>query len=525
MVVLKVSSFEAGAIRRMFAGRGGSWNNQRMSLSLIRRLKASPESPAVDDQVGAWTYGELLERSSRIAGSLLEGQASLAGARVGLLVEPGRPWVAGLLGIWRAGGFAVPIALAHPEREIDYVLEDSEAAAALVSSQLEARLGEPARRRGVRVIGLDAALESESNRAEALPTIEESSPALLIYTSGTTGRPKGVVLSHANLRAQVESLAQAWGWSSQDRILEVLPLHHVHGIVNVVLSSLWSGASCRLFPRFDAEETWLAFEEQEPTLFMAVPTIYRRLIDAWEAADPIRREAWSEAARRLRLMVSGSAALPVPVLERWREITGHVLLERYGMSEIGMALSNPLDGERLPGTVGRPLPGVDLRLVDAAGEPIGEGASGEVEVRGAAVFDGYWRRPEATREAFRDGWFRTGDVAVREEGVYRLLGRSSVDILKTGGEKVSALEIEAVLREHPAIAECAVIGLADEQWGQRVAAAVELREGGTLDLESLRDWCKKRLAIYKVPSRLIVVEALPRNALGKVQKPRLADAF
>ena len=228
-----------------------------MSLSLIRRLKATPDAPAVDDQVGAWTYGELLECSSRIAGSLLEGQASLAGARVGLLVEPGRPWVAGLLGIWRAGGFAVPIALAHPEREIDYVLEDSEAEAALVSSQFEARLTEPARRRGVRIVELDAALES--GPAATLPTIEESSAALLIYTSGTTGRPKGVVLSHANLRAQVESLAQAWGWSAKDRILEVLPLHHVHGIVNVVLSSLWSGASCRLFPRFDAEATWRAF--------------------------------------------------------------------------------------------------------------------------------------------------------------------------------------------------------------------------------------------------------------------------
>ncbi|MEO1086848.1 MAG: AMP-binding protein, partial [Acidobacteriota bacterium] len=181
--------------------------------------------------------------------------------------------------------------------------------------------------------------------------------------------------------------------------------------------------------------------------------------------------------------------------------------------------------ERVPGFVGRPLPGVDLRIVDAAGDPLGDGEAGEVEVRGPAVFDGYWRRPDATRDAFRRGWFQTGDVAIREDGVYRLLGRSSVDILKTGGEKVSALEIEAVLREHPSIAECAVVGVADDDWGQRVAAAVELRGDDVLELEDLRSWCKERLSVYKVPSLLTVVEALPRNALGKVQKPRLAPLF
>ncbi|MEM8993477.1 MAG: acyl-CoA synthetase [Acidobacteriota bacterium] len=493
-----------------------------------RRDGAATAAPAVDDGDGVWTHAELFDASSRVASALL-AQSLAPGDRVGLLVEPGRPWVAGLLGIWRAGGFAVPIALAHPEREIAYVLDDSGAVIVLAGDAFLERLASPAEARGVRVSRIDDALGGGPGEADpdgaAPPTVDDADPALLIYTSGTTGAPKGVVLSHGNLAAQVASLERAWGWSAGDRILEVLPLHHVHGIVNVVLTSLWAGASCRLYPRFDADVVWRAFEAEAPTLFMAVPTIYGRLIRAWDAASGDDRARYSAAARRLRLMVSGSAALPVPVLERWRELTGHTLLERYGMSEIGMALSNPLDGDRVPGSVGRPLPGVDLRIGDPSGSPLGDGQSGEVEVRGPAVFGGYWRRPEATRDAFRAGWFRTGDVAVREDGIYRLLGRSSVDILKTGGEKVSALEIEAVLREHPAIAECAVVGVADDDWGQRVAAAVELRGDAPLELEALRGWCKERLSVYKVPSRLAVVEALPRNALGKVQKPRLASLF
>ncbi|MCG8462842.1 MAG: acyl-CoA synthetase, partial [Holophagales bacterium] len=373
-----------------------------------------------------------------------------------------------------------------------------------------------------------------------LPELDPDDPALLIYTSGTTGRPKGVVLRHANLAAQMASLHQAWGWSGDDHILEVLPLHHVHGLVNVVGCALWAGATCRFLPRFDAGKVWRSFVDHHPTLFMAVPTIYSRLIEAWEAAPAAERQAWSAAARRMRLMVSGSAALPVPVLERWRELTGHTLLERYGMSEIGMALSNPLLGERIAGTVGAPLPGVELRLVSAEGESVDDGEPGELEARGETVFREYWRRADATRDAFRDGWFRTGDVAVRggagqPAGVYRLLGRSSTDILKSGGEKISALEIEAVLRRHPQIADCAVVGLADELWGQRLAAAVELADGAAddgdsaerqpLTLERLRAWGRERLAPYKLPTRLLVVEALPRNALGKVQKPRVVERF
>jgi malonyl-CoA/methylmalonyl-CoA synthetase len=227
----------------------------------------------------------------------------------------------------------------------------------------------------------------------------------------------------------------------------------------------------------------------------------------------------------MRVMVSGSAALPVQTLERWREISGHTLLERYGMTELGMALSNPLHGERRPGFVGAPLPEVEVRLVDEKGIPVEAGKPGEIEVRGPNVFLEYWRRPDATRQALRDGWFRTGDTAIVEAGSYRILGRTSIDIIKTGGFKVSALEIEEELRSHPAVAECAVVGVPDAEWGERISVAVELREGSHLALEELQVWAKKRLAPYKVPRALRIVEALPRNAMGKVVKPEVLTLF
>ena len=241
-----------------------------------------------------------------------------------------------------------------------------------------------------------------------------------------------------------------------------------------------------MLPRFDANAVWERIAHGGVTLFMAVPTIYVKLIAAWDAASPERRAALSQACAKLRLMVSGSAALPVSTLERWKEISGHTLLERYGMTEIGMALSNPLRGERVPGSVGTPLPSVEVQLVGENGKPVAPGTPGEIEVRGPSVFAEYWGKPDATRDAFRDGWFRTGDTAVVENGVYRILGRTNIDILKTGGHKVSALEIEEALREHPAVAECAVVGVPDPEWGERVAAAVVLKDGDALDLQSLR---------------------------------------
>jgi malonyl-CoA/methylmalonyl-CoA synthetase len=225
-------------------------------------------------------------------------------------------------------------------------------------------------------------------------------------------------------------------------------------------------------------------------------------------------------------MISGSAALPAAVHEKWTSLTGQKLLERYGMTEIGMGLSNPLEGERRPGAVGRPLPGVELRLVHESGEVITvEDEPGEIQVRGPAVFREYWNRPDVTAEAFADGWFRTGDMAVLEDGYYRILGRLSVDIIKSGGEKLSALEIEDVVRQHPRVRECAVVGVPDDTWGEAVAAAVQTADGEDLDLADLREWAAERLSRYKLPKMLKVVDEFPRNAMGKVVKPAVRRLF
>jgi len=255
-----------------------------------------------------------------------------------------------------------------------------------------------------------------------------------------------------------------------------------------------------------------------------VPTIYYRLVQQWEA-EPDLRASRSAGVRNVRLMMSGSAALPVSTLARWREVSGHTLVERYGMTEIGMALSNPLVGERRPGFVGQPLPGVEVRIVDDTGGTVEPGTVGELEVRGPGVFLEYWQRPDATAAAFHDGWFRTGDTAVVEDGSYRLLGRTSVDILKTGGFKVSALEIEDVLRQHSAVADVAVVGVEDPEWGQRVCAAIEPRSAQDIDVRELHTWLSTRLAPYKCPRDIRVVQTLPRNAMGKVVKPDVAAWF
>jgi malonyl-CoA/methylmalonyl-CoA synthetase len=278
-------------------------------------------------------------------------------------------------------------------------------------------------------------------------------------------------------------------------------------------------------PRFDPLETWEKFLERDLTLFMAVPTIYVKLIAAWEAATPQEQKLMRQACQKFRLMVSGSAALPVSVLAKWKAITGHTILERYGMTEIGMALANPLHGERVVGSVGSALPQTEVRLVDEAGKPVGSGMSGEIQVKGPGIFLEYWQKPEETEASFHQGWFSTGDVAVVEKGNYRILGRKSTDIIKTGGYKVSALEIEEVLRTHPALKECAVIGIEDPEWGERVAAALILQSGEDLTLEELRTWGKKRLAPYKVPTRIVIVDDLPRNPLGKVKKVLLKKLF
>jgi malonyl-CoA/methylmalonyl-CoA synthetase len=472
---------------------------------------------------GTFTYQQLDDASRRVAGALLADNADLNQTRVAFLVPPSFAYAAVQRGIWRAGGVAVPLAVSHPPAELEYVIRDSGASVVVGDPSFAAMLTGLARAARARFVTTSTALAGTPG--DDLPHLGSNRRAMIVYTSGTTGRPKGAVSTHQNIGAQIASLVEAWRWSPSDHLLLALPLHHVHGIINGLCSALAVRATCEILPAFDAEVVWNRLASGDITVFTAVPTIYNRLIASWQAASPDVQRTRSEGARRLRLMMSGSAALPVQTLERWRDLTGHTLLERYGMTELGMALSNPLDGDRRPGYVGQPLPGVEVRLVDDEGQDVAEGTPGELEVRGPAVCLEYWQRPDETRDAFRDGWFRTGDMAVCEQGAYRLLGRTSVDIIKTGGYKVSALEIEEILRTHPAIAECAVVGVSDQDWGERVSAAVELRNGASLSLDELQQWAKIQLAPYKVPRALQAVSELPRNAMGKVVKPEVAGLF
>lgn len=540
-------------------------------LPLFERARIDPDRTAVIDENGAHAYEWLDTRSRLRAAQLLGDREDLEEARVGFLMEPGFEYVVTQWAIWRAGGIAVPLSPHHPDPEIEHVIEDAGIAMLLATESLDGRLGPLAAvrqipYRAVPTTGYEMRsilpLVTPEERDEAdvmedeaahvlLPELTMDRRALILYTSGTTGRPKGVVSTHGNLDAQMRTLVDAWAWEPEDRILHVLPLHHTHGIVNALGCALYAGATVEFAGRFEPAAVWERFASREITVFMAVPTIYVKLLRAWEEADEFTRARWSKGARRLRLMVSGSAALPVVVFERWEQITGQRLLERYGMTEIGMGLSNPYAGERRAGTVGQPLPGVELRLVDtdtgrmlAEGtKSLEEGAAGEIQIRGPMVFSEYWNCPAETEAAFEDGWFRTGDEAVLERGYYRILGRRSVDILKSGGYKISAIEIENLLRAHPGVRDCAVVGLPDEEWGERVAAAVVTEPGAWFipDLVPagaegvherarsaaavLDPWLRDRLAGYKVPREWLCLDDLPRNAMGKVRKAAVREMF
>lgn len=497
-----------------------------MTIELFRRAASHADRVAFAGGACPTRYADLLRQSARVAGALLGGAADLHDERIAFAVPASAEHGFVQWGIWRAGGIAVPLNLAAAAPEIEHVLRTAGVSRVVTAgAEASTALLAACKAANVSPLALDELLQHEV--PAALPDLVAERPAMLVFTSGTTGKPKAALYRHATIEAQVRALAEAWGWQADDRIPLFLPLHHVHGIVNVMCCALWSGASIEPYASFAVDRVLERTGMAAFTVFMAVPTIYVRLIEALQALPAQRRDTALQGFRRLRLMVSGSAALPANIHAQWKSLTGQDLLERYGMTEIGMALSNPLHGERRPGSVGRPLPGVEVRLVDEQGGVVaGEDQAGEIQVRGANVFAGYWNDPEATRNSFSaDGWFLTGDIGVRERGYYRILGRQSVDIIKSGGYKLSALEIENVLLEHPAVREVAVVGLADPAWGELVGAACVLRTGATLELDELLAWCRERLSTYKLPRRLRVVEALPRNALGKVLKPAVRSLF
>jgi malonyl-CoA/methylmalonyl-CoA synthetase len=490
-------------------------------INLIQKASSNLDRIAIKRDEISYTYEQLLDASENIAFELLNGKDDLKEERVAFLVPPGFNYTTIQWGIWRAGGIAVPLCVKHPFSSIAYVIDDTSASVVICSSEFEELLSPLKNEPRIRFLSSESFSKKEGN----LPNVAMNRRAMILYTSGTTGNPKGVVTTHDNIETQITALTTSWEWNEDDHILNVLPLHHVHGIINVMSCALWSGACCEFLSKFSADKIFDIFCRNEVNVFMAVPTIYYKLIAYWNELPAGQQQKISASLRDFRLMVSGSAALPISVLEEWQKISRHTLLERYGMTEMGMAISNSYREKRMPGYIGNPLNKVIVRLADEQNVTVAIGSQGEIQVKGPNVFKEYWRKPEATAQTFtEDGWFKTGDIAVYENGYYRILGRNSVDIIKSGGYKISALEIEEVLRKHEQIKDCGVIGIPDDEWGEIIGASLILHTDA-IDIDKLNHWLKDKLPGYKTPRKYIFQEELPRNVMGKVTKKELTKLF
>ncbi|PIA16312.1 AMP-dependent synthetase and ligase [Coemansia reversa NRRL 1564] len=488
---------------------------------------------AIVDDTGSYTYAQLLDDARKVRGALRGN--TIKGSNIAMLMPNGYEYAAVQWGIWAAGGAVVPLSPMHPERELEYFITDSDARHVICHPTLQANLKPVLERLGgtVQLMSSDEVMRTSETRDTKDTEIDENQRALFIYTSGTTGKPKGVVHTHASISAQVGALHKAWKWSTCDRLLHMLPLHHIHGIVVALYGALWAGATAEMMPRFDADRVMdrLIDGHQDITIMMGVPTMYTRLLHAITEMPVKRRQAASLAVRRLRLTISGSAALPTSIFNRWEAATGQKMLERYGMSEIGMALSNSAidPASRAVGIVGKPLPNVNVRLVDADGTDVIDQPDkpGMIQVKGPNVFYEYYGLPEKTAKEFTsDGWFITGDVGARNaDGFYYILGRQSTDIIKSGGFKLSALEIERELLEHIDIVDAAVVGIPSEEWGEVVAAALVLQPGRSVSINELKPWCYERMARYKAPKAIRIVATLPRNLMGKLDKKAVKAMF
>lgn len=501
--------------------------------TLAEKCRLLPEKVAVemlDDSGDALTYGQL-ERQVQRTIAYLQDKGVQCGDRVALQLPKGLPFVLLHLAVMRLGAISLPLNPDYPSRELAYFLDDAAASLFLAHEENEetvekirpqlAQLREVVYLSGNSLDVFAALLDSAESSQDGLPDIPDDPDltALMIYTSGTTGRPKGAMITHGNLTANIEALHDAWGWQEDDILCHVLPIFHVHGLVVALHGALNAGATALLMPKFEAQRTLETLVSRRCTVFMAVPTIHRLLLDVPNAS--------TYDLGHMRLLTSGSDRLPDDVFEAFRDTFGHTLLERYGMTETGMNLSNPLRGERRVGSVGMPLPGVEVRIVDPqSAEQLPDGQVGELQVRGPHVCKGYWRQPEKSAQAFTDdGWLKTGDLGLREpDGYFTLKGRSK-DLVISGGLNVYPPEVELVLAEHPAVSASAVIGCPDAKWGERVTAVIVPVEGATPSEEEIIEHCRQRLAAYKSPKSVRFVDQMPRNALGKIQKARLRESL
>ncbi|WVW82282.1 hypothetical protein I302_104288 [Kwoniella bestiolae CBS 10118] len=527
---------------------------------IIQYSRTSPTSKAIIDTPLSLsiTYSELvddlLSLSSVVSPFIKEEEG-----RVVILCEKGYLVPLAMLAVWTSGGLAVPILPSLPLPEQAYMTTNAGTSLIICdhknkgrAEELVQEVGKEGGECGILEIDLEGvrknrASVSEDEKRGVLEGIEGRElggerRAMMLFTSGTTGRPKGVVTRHSALAAQVSAVAEAWRWSESDHLLHVLPLNHLHGIVVALLPTLWSGATVELWEKFDGPaiwKRWINDEGKDPiTMFFGVPTVYSRLIAAHSGLSPELQEKATKASSTLRLQVSGSAPLPESVKKTWEQPGGvgggQALLERYGMTETGIIAGTGWEVEkRVKGHVGFPLKGVEIRLWDEEGnkQVTEREVSGEVQVRGPPITKEYWRLPEATSKEFLDGWFKTGDVGVYSsdpaaEGQLRILGRNSTDIIKSGGEKISAVEIERAILELEGMKDCAVVGVDDEEWGQVVSVCL-VTSRPEVTVADLRRELRNVIAPYKLPKKLKIYEGeIPRNNMGKVNKKKLVlEAF
>lgn len=476
----------------------GAWSSRSLTDVWRLRWTEDPDRPALWDGTRGWVRRGDLERATAAIATTLRSEGVAPGDRVLLSAGSSIELVESYVGALRAGAIVVPVHTGYTERELGHVIDDAEPVLAI--------LDEPDRLRGIaadlRVLAPGAGADGDPS-TDGLDSTGPDDPALLPYTSGTTGRPKGVVLRHRNLVAGAAAVATAWRWTAGDRLVLCLPLFHMHGLGVGIHGTLLTGGSAVILPRFEPDTIFDAAAEHDATMYFGVPTMYARLVDHERVGE----------LGRLRLCVSGSAPLPAELHVALTERTGLRVIERYGMTETVMNISNPFDGDRRPGSVGLPLPGVEARIG-------GGGDEGEIELRGPNVFSEYWARPDATAGAFTDdGWFMTGDVGTRDDdGYWRIVGRSK-ELIISGGFNVFPREVEDVLVEHPAVDEAAVAGTPDDEWGEIVTAMVVAADGARIDTDELREFCAERLVNYKRPRLVHVVGDLPRNAMGKLVRP------
>jgi malonyl-CoA/methylmalonyl-CoA synthetase len=470
-------------------------------------LQKGSERVALSFPDRSLTYAQLAAAAGKVA-------AQLTGAgRIAVIAEPRIETAVAVVSALHAGIPIVPINPKSGSSELAHIVSDASPEVLLVAGGTDV----PEALAGLRRVVVD--LDEGPSEPVAPSRAQPDDPALIVYTSGTTGAPKGAVMPRRAISSNLDALADAWGWTADDVVAHGLPLFHVHGLVIGILGPLRRGGTALHFGRFSPEAVAEALAG-EATMLFGVPTMYRRLADAAEDSPEL-----ADALSRARLLVSGSAALPAAEHARLERLTGRTVVERYGMTETLMNTAIRADGEPAPGTVGPPLGGVEVRLVDDDGAELDvddDETIGQLQVRGPNVFIGYLNRPEATAEALRDGWFATGDMATRRpDGYIRLVGRQATDLIKSGGYKIGAGEIEGSLREHPAVADAAVTGEPDDDLGERVVAWVVLREDEVVQEGELIDHVASQLAPHKRPRVVHLLDDLPRNELGKVQKKRL----